>query len=442
MPSTNQSARPIIIVTGANNGVGFGICRRLLYNLVQKNPDDARALFPRSGAEDPGLEYPCTSLTLIMACRSRQRAEAARIQLLELFEKDVVELRGTPADLKRVSAFRANLVVAIHTLDLASVQSTLAFALEVARTYPYISHLVCNAGVAPFLSISWLLLLKQVWKNVLELNLLESVTNPRYNIQRKAMMSDDGLGWVWQCNVFGHYILCRALDTKLAASQTGPARVLWMSSLEARADAYDADDWQLVESAQPYEGTKFQMDLIRAELSRRAESSGLIRHFTVHPGVVYSSIDAALVGGVLARIKVVVFYLARWFGSLHHNISSWNGAAATVHVCLAPLAFIPIFLSAAGAPVSGDNKAEIEKDGLLPVRLHSVTDRMGRSGVALVPFYPWPDYEKEGVAWSIDVKDYTSRSSLQGENPSIEVYISYTYQWMASTRRSVKSITL
>ena len=64
-----------------------------------------------------------------MACRNRQRAEAARTQLLEQFEKDVA--RSSP---ERVAAFRKNLVVAIHTLDLASVQSTLAFADEVART--------------------------------------------------------------------------------------------------------------------------------------------------------------------------------------------------------------------------------------------------------------------------------------------------------------------
>ena len=64
-----------------------------------------------------------------MACRNRQRAEAARTQLLEQFEKDVA--RSSP---ERVAVFRKNLIVAIHTLDLASVQSTLAFADEVSRT--------------------------------------------------------------------------------------------------------------------------------------------------------------------------------------------------------------------------------------------------------------------------------------------------------------------
>ncbi|KAH9970846.1 NAD(P)-binding protein [Lactifluus volemus] len=393
MSSPTRPARPIIIVTGANNGVGFGICRRLLYGLAQDRPDDARPLFPRSGADEPGIEYPCAGLTLIMACRSRQRAEAARTQLLSLFDSDVERLRKLPGGAERVIAFRANLVIAVHILDLASVQSTLAFADEVARTYPYVSHLVCNAGVAPFLNISWSLLLRQVWRNFLELDMLQLVTIPNYNIQRTAMMSDDGLGWVWQCNVFGHYILCRALEAKLAASQTGPGRVLWMSSLTAHADNfYDPTDWQLVDSSQPYEGSKFQIELIRAELSRRAGPASPVRHFTVHPGVVFSSIDAALVGGFMSQMKLLVFYLARCLGSLHHNISSWNGAAAMAHVCLAPLAFIPVFLSAVGTPTTRD-KGQQEED-LLPAYLHSVTDRMGHSGVALAPFYGWPEHEK------------------------------------------------
>jgi len=74
---------------------------------------------------------------------------------------------------------------------------------------------------------------------------------------------------------------------------------------------YDADDWQLVNSSDPYEGTKFQMDLIRAELSRRAGPSAQVRHFTVHPGSVNSSIAAALASGILTYIKVFMFYLVR-----------------------------------------------------------------------------------------------------------------------------------
>ena len=115
------------------SGVGFGICRRLLYNFAQKSPEDAHPLFPLSGPTDAAdIAYPCAGLTLIMACRNRQRAEAARTLLLALFEKDVAPLRRSTPD--HVAAFCKNLVVAIHLLDLASVQSALAFANEVAHT--------------------------------------------------------------------------------------------------------------------------------------------------------------------------------------------------------------------------------------------------------------------------------------------------------------------
>jgi len=141
--STNSSAHPSPAHTG-NSGIGFGICYRLLHNFLQNNttPDDANPLFPRSGAEDEpqGIEYPCAGLTLIMACRSRQRAEAARKKLLELFENDVARIlssrsnREVEAERRRVENFRENLVVVVHLLDLASVQSTFAFVDEVART--------------------------------------------------------------------------------------------------------------------------------------------------------------------------------------------------------------------------------------------------------------------------------------------------------------------
>ena len=122
----------------ATSGVGFGICRRLLHGLAQHIPEDARPVFPGSGGADndkaSGLEYPCSGLTLIMACRSQQRAEAARKELFKLFEHDVAPLRATPGGAERIVAFHSNLVVSVHLLDLASVQSTLAFADEVART--------------------------------------------------------------------------------------------------------------------------------------------------------------------------------------------------------------------------------------------------------------------------------------------------------------------
>ncbi|KAH9991429.1 hypothetical protein BJV77DRAFT_529034 [Russula vinacea] len=157
--------------------------------------------------------------------------------------------------------------------------------------------------------------------------------------------------WTWQCNVFGHYILCRALEASSRRRGRDPVascgcprprhvRILTTPTI--------GNSW----IPHAIRRSKFQMDLIRAELSRRAGPSAPIRHFTVHPGAVDSSISAALESGITTYLKIFTFYLARWLGCLNFNISPWNGAAAAVYVCLAQLAFIPVFLSAAGVPVT------------------------------------------------------------------------------------------
>jgi hypothetical protein len=105
-----------------------------------------------------------------------------------------------------------------------------------------------------------------------------------------------------------------------------------MSSFTAHPSAYDADDWQLVNSPRPYEASKFQIDLIRAELSRRAGPSARVRHFTVDPGAVDTSISAALDNGLLAYLKVLMLYLVRFFIFVHVYVTEsaclWAGSVA------------------------------------------------------------------------------------------------------------------
>ena len=86
-----------------------------------------------------------------------------------------------------------------------------------------------------------------------------------------------------------------------------------MSSHQANADVHDAEDWQVVSNPKPYEATKFQMDLIRSELSRRAGPSASIRYFTVDPGVVDSSMHTVLAAGIMFYIKMFTFYVVRLF---------------------------------------------------------------------------------------------------------------------------------
>jgi NAD(P)-dependent dehydrogenase (short-subunit alcohol dehydrogenase family) len=64
--------------------------------------------------------------------------------------------------------------------------------------------LIFNAGVANFTGIDWLAALKQI-----AANFVDGITRPRFNLQTVGEVSVDGLGWVWQSNLFGHYALVR-----------------------------------------------------------------------------------------------------------------------------------------------------------------------------------------------------------------------------------------
>jgi 3-keto steroid reductase len=70
--------------------------------------------------------------------------------------------------------------------------------------YPYLTHLVLNAGGGPFTGLDWA---KVRWELVK--NPIIAVTQPSYNIEEKGRMTEDGLGWTWQVNILGHYVLVR-----------------------------------------------------------------------------------------------------------------------------------------------------------------------------------------------------------------------------------------
>lgn len=67
-------------------------------------------------------------ITLIMACRNRKRAEAARTRLLLWLEDQVSILSRRPNNNGHAKAFYARCEVLIHELDLASMSSVLNFA--------------------------------------------------------------------------------------------------------------------------------------------------------------------------------------------------------------------------------------------------------------------------------------------------------------------------
>jgi 3-keto steroid reductase len=80
--------RPVIVVTGANSGVGLGTCQRLLVQLSAPLPSDTE---PRFALRDGPAALPSPfaaphGCTLVLACRNPVKAHRARRELMALLE--------------------------------------------------------------------------------------------------------------------------------------------------------------------------------------------------------------------------------------------------------------------------------------------------------------------------------------------------------------------
>jgi 3-keto steroid reductase len=238
-------------------------------------------------------------------------------------------------------------------VSLVEVSQVLADRRIFLVSYPYISHMVFNAGVAPFSGMDWVALFKQGISDP-----MGAITAPKFYKQKWGERSLDGYGWVWQCNVFGHYYLVsfmfcssgwmihltfiaqyKALSPMLTSNYYPfDARVIWTSSLEARR-TYSSEDWQLKETKDPYGSSKYQAELIAAHLDRislKTESSSdkRIRHFVAHPGVCHTDIARELIHPALQYIKLWVFYIVSLFFYIlrwsHSLVSSFRRAVSSV----------------------------------------------------------------------------------------------------------------
>jgi len=66
--------------------------------------------------------------------------------------------------------------------------------------------LIFNAGNAPWIGIDWPAAIYAIITNF-----VKAVTYPRFKLQQVGVLSEEGFGHTWMCNVFGHFILVREL---------------------------------------------------------------------------------------------------------------------------------------------------------------------------------------------------------------------------------------
>uniref|UniRef100_A0A3Q2Q302 Hydroxysteroid (17-beta) dehydrogenase 7 n=1 Tax=Fundulus heteroclitus TaxID=8078 RepID=A0A3Q2Q302_FUNHE len=95
--------KKVVLVTGANRGIGLALCERL-------------------------LSHDTEGLLLCLACRNMQRAQAARSDLLASHPAAQVD---------------------VLQMDTSSVSSVLSAAQEIKVRYDRLDYLYLNAGIMP-----------------------------------------------------------------------------------------------------------------------------------------------------------------------------------------------------------------------------------------------------------------------------------------------------
>ncbi|KZT41237.1 hypothetical protein SISSUDRAFT_1017743 [Sistotremastrum suecicum HHB10207 ss-3] len=398
--------RPIIVVTGATSGVGYGICERLLSQLCSSTPPDINALQLDSTDTRTytplhnGLQFPCEALTLVLACIPLSDGEKTKERFLKSLDLRIQKMKRRKDYDGQAERFRENLCIEPIYCNLLDIKSIFRCTALIKQKFRYVSHLVLNAGINAVIGKDMLKFLKDYIQSP-----ISAVTSPKYLIESYGEISPDGLGYVWQLNVFGHFVLYRALSQHMEVAPFPMSQVLWMSSLDAIAKEYDSRDWQLIKTVKPYEASKYEVDLLSATLDRiprlgdEKQDGGpnlaRIRHFTVHPGVVATQIGFRIEKSWIDRLfKLILFYLARYLGSPYHTINPFYAAIVATYLILVLQIILDIVVLRHYLGMEVRSSSAVPNPS--PIKYSARKPRIWREHVTPERIDEWDSHEEEG----------------------------------------------
>ncbi|CAA21246.1 3-keto sterol reductase Erg27 [Schizosaccharomyces pombe] len=282
-----MSFRKYALITGSNSGLGFGIATRLL-QFYQPRLQDEPEVF-----------------TVILTCRSREKAEDACRRLKEFFPDRKIRLEYV-------------------LLDLSNMASVEAAVQDIATRFPKLDFVYLNAGAWDLEGIQWL---KAIFSTLI--NPIQALTHPTFYKETAGRVSNDSLGYIFESNVFGHfYLKNRLAELKVLRSST---KVVLTSSLVAEKKSLDFEDLQCFHGEQPYQSSKRLLDVLHyAELEK-----GLpFEQYLVHPGLCTTNMYETFLGPILVMCAKLGFYICRLLGSPWHTISPYVAAFAFLWTAL------------------------------------------------------------------------------------------------------------
>ena len=231
----------LALVTGANSGLGL---------------ETARALAARGA-------------TVLLACRSLERAEAARRQLLD---EEGIDAEGSP----HAGAIQDDVLIPLQ-LDLADLASVAAAAEQVSARWSQLDLLINNAGV---------------------------MAPPR-------QLSRQGFELQFAVNHLGHFALTQRLLPLL--EQSPGARVVHVSSGAAYFGRIAFDDLQgerRYDAWAAYGQSKLANVMTALELQQRLVASGSpVRSLVAHPGLARTNLQPTSVASRGSRLEAMAYRL-------------------------------------------------------------------------------------------------------------------------------------
>ncbi|EME84738.1 uncharacterized protein MYCFIDRAFT_82835 [Pseudocercospora fijiensis CIRAD86] len=341
--STNHGEKPTftVLVTGANSGLGFALCCRLIDEFLFTRP-------------------PSQSLHLLFSTRDSKKSSSTLSRLTAHLQKT---LQQQEAHAQRIPGIPPHLLesriklegVLVDLLNLSTVKSLAENLLHKNET---LDAVVWNAGIAGWKGLNWG---KAVW-NVCT-DLVHATTWPKYMVcdvglranaqvlpssEQQEQETGEGeeeesvLGQVFLANVFGHYMLTHWLRPLFHID----TRIVWMGSISASAHTFSLSDLQGLRAEMSYESSKRVTDflVLTSELdSTKPYTSTFLPSSTTNPGpgpkmfVVHPGVCGTAIAGLnwfVGLFMLAAFYLARWLGSPWHPVEPYKGAVSAAFTVL------------------------------------------------------------------------------------------------------------